>query len=398
MPDAPTAPELSSMDATILALNSAMESGQPVAGVPGVESTANTLDEFQAKLPDPTPAPAAEPAPAPTPADDEPAAPVLHPSAKSALPEGMPRNFRLAAQDEAEALAFQIRKSNPNMHMREALAQAEQQLGIQPTAPAAPTTPAAPADPVTELETQIKTLREQRKALNPALDGESYTELSEQIEDLNTQKAELKARSSFNESIQHQQAVAAELTAAEAQFNEVAGVFEDLRDDSTEFATAFFEEHKLNNAAADKEERGEKLTPEEKYRVAFIATETYEIDLAEKIAGRFQRLNKTFKVKGAATTPASSPTNPPGTPPAVSPAVIRSTAPAPASMAPLPGNHTAPTSEHRVIVQPADPQAAAQQQIASAAAAGDSAAVLAALNLSLGGLAPPTGLTFHSIE
>lgn len=385
MPDAPPAPEISSMDATILALNSAMETGQPVAGVPGAESAANTLDDFQAKMPDPAPAPA--PAAEPAPADDEPPAPVLHPSAKSALPEGMPRNFRLAAQDEAEALAFQIRKSNPNMHMREALAQAEQQLGIQaPTspAPAAPAAepPAAPADPVTELEQQIKTLREQRKGLNPALDGESFTELTEQIEDLTAQRAELKARTSFHESLQHQQAVAAELSAAEAQFNEVAGVFEDLRDETTEFAQRFAQIHNANvqnNSPA-------------------LEDENYERTLAAQVAGEFMLQGKTFKVKGAATTPARSPTNPPGTPPAVSQPAARSTAPAPAAMAPLPGSHTAPTSEHRVIVQPADPQAAAQQQIVSAAAAGDNAAVLAALNLSLGGLAPPTGLTFHSIE
>jgi len=384
MTDAPTAPELSSLDATILALNSAMESGQPMAGAPE-DGQAKSIDDFQAKLPDPVPAPA--PAAPTEPADDEPAAPVLHPSAKSALPEGMPRNFRLAAQDEAEALAFQIRKSNPNMHMREALAQAEQQLGIQApssTAPAAPVVepPAAPADPLATLETQIKELREQRKGLNPALDGESFTDLTEQIEDLTAQRAEMKARSSFNESLQHQQAVATELDAAEAQFNEVAGVFEDLRDDQTEFAQRFAALHNANV---------QKNSPA-------LEDENYERTLAAQVAGEFMLQGKTFKVKGAATTPASSPTNPPGTPPAVSQTVPRSTAPAPASMAPLPGNHTAPTSEHRVIVQSADPQAAAQQQIASAAAAGDTAAVLAALNLSLGGLAPPTGLTFHSIE
>ncbi|MEZ5386468.1 MAG: hypothetical protein R3F13_13230 [Prosthecobacter sp.] len=65
-------------------------------------------------------------------------------------------------------------------------------------------------------------------------------------------------------------------------------------------------------------------------------------------------------------------------------------------MAPLTG--TPPSSEHRVIVQSADPVVAAQQQIASAARAGDTDAVLAALNLSLGGAVPQTGLAFHSID
>lgn len=380
------------MDTTLAALDAAMASGEPlVAAGAGLDA-----EPFQAQLPDAPAAPAAgsapgaDPAPAapaaaaPVSGDDEPPAPVLHPSAKTALPEGMTRNFRLAAQDEAEALAFQIRKSNPNMHMRDALSQAEKQLGLAPAPAAAPApgpAPTPPADPVADIDTQIAELRSQRKNLNAVMDAPEYNDITAQIEDLVGQRGELKAQRQLHETLQHQQEVAQELTAAEQQFAEVAAVFEDLNDDSSEFARTFAAAHNANI---------QQDSP-------LLQDPNYERLLAYQVAGSLMMQGKTFKVKGAATPPAQAPTNPTGTTPAApAPAPTASTAPAPAGMAPLTG--TPPTSEHRVIVQSADPVVAAQQQIQSAARAGDNDAVLAALNLSLGGVMPQSGLAFHSID
>jgi hypothetical protein len=296
----------------------------------------------------------------------------------------MTRNFRLAAQDEAEALAFQIRKSNPNMHMRDALSQAEKQLGLAPAPAAAPApgpAPTPPADPVADIDTQIATLETQLGELNPALDADEYRRVNIEIHKLGRQQAAIIARQEAQGLFQHQQEVAQELSDAEQQFNEVAGVFEDLSDSKTEFAQRFAQLHNANV----------------KSNSSTLEDENYERNLAAQVAGEFILQGKTFKVKGAATPPAQAPTNPTGTTPAApAPAPTASTAPAPAGMAPLTG--TPPTSEHRVIVQSADPVVAAQQQIQSAARAGDNDAVLAALNLSLGGVMPQSGLAFHSIE
>ncbi|MEZ5386469.1 MAG: hypothetical protein R3F13_13235 [Prosthecobacter sp.] len=256
-PAAPAAEPLNDMDATIAALDAAMASEQPLQAGAGIDG-----EPFQAQLPDPEPAPtqAAEPAPvAPAPAapantgeDDEPPAPVVHPSAKPALPEGMPRNFRLAAQDEAEALAFLIRKSNPNMHMRDALVQAEKQLGLSPAAPAAGTAPASPpaptppTDPVAEIDTQIAALETQLGELNPALDAEEYRRVNLEINKLGRQQAALIAKQEALEQIEQRDAIAQELTAAEAQFAEVADKFEDLKDESSEFSQAFAALHNRN--------------------------------------------------------------------------------------------------------------------------------------------------------
>lgn len=395
MPDTIPAADLSSMDATIAALDAALASGESVPGAGSLADDSN-LNDFNAAPALPAvpaepaaPAAPAEPVPSPAAGDEEPAPPVLHPSAKSTLPDGMPRNFRLAAQDEAEALAFQIRKSNPNMHMRDALAQAEHQLGIQQPAPSATPSsaespaPSAPADPVAELDARLKELRDERKGLNPALDAESFTAITEQIEDLNSQRSEARARAQYEAAQQRQADIATEMASAEDQFNQVAGVFADLQDDSSEFAQRFAALHNANVSSNS----------------PLLETADYETALARQVAGEFLMLGKPFQVRnGAATTPAVPPMNtPPGTPPAAPAPATAGTAPAPAAMAPLPGN-PAPTSAHRVIVQSADPLVAAQQQIASAAAAGDTASVLEALNASLGGQAPRTGLAFHSID
>ena len=65
-------------------------------------------------------------------------------------------------------------------------------------------------------------------------------------------------------------------------------------------------------------------------------------------------------------------------------------------MSALPGNY-APTSEHRVTVQAAEPAQVQQQQLNQALAGGDATEILAALNSNLGG-APSQGLAFFSIE
>lgn len=393
MDDLTPAAELNDLEATIAALDDAAATNTPLLGHEPL-----TVEQFQAPLPVPTPAalpaeepavasePAPAPSPAPTPADDEPPAPVLHPSAKTALPEGMPRNFRLAAQDEAEALAFQIRKSNPNMHMREALAQAEKQLGIapapaaSPAAPAAPEPPAAPADPVAVINGKIATLEAELADLNPAFDATEWKDKSLEIARLGREQATLIAKQEALAVLQQQQQIQQEIQTAEQQFAAVAAHFTDLQDENSAFAREFARLHNANIASNS----------------PLLEDANYERTLAAQVAGAFLLEGKPFTVKGAATTPTpSQPT--PGSPPAApaAPTAPR-TAPAPAAMAPLPS--ALPTREHRVTVQPADPAANHEQRMYAAAAEGDLEATLRELDLSAGGQAPLTGLSFHSVS
>ena len=402
MPDtAIPAADLSSMDATIAALDAALASGESVPGAGSLADDSN-LNDFNAApaLPAVPAAPAAAepiPATAPVPPVNEGTPAPFDPTKE--LDPTLSKNWRLGddlrvtAQNAVEQTAFKLRKQanaeGRNLSLGEAEQEAYKVLGLTlPAAPAA-TPPASsvvdepPVLTVAEtLAAQIQELRAERKALNAALDSELYTHLTEQIEDLTGQVSVVRAQAEFESAQRHQQDIAAEMQSAEAQFNRVASVFTDLQDDNSEFAQRFAALHNANVSSNS----------------PMLEGSDYEIVLARMVAGEFMEIGKPFKVNSAATTPAASPVNtPPGTPPAAPAPATARTAPAPAAMAPLPGN-PAPTSEHRVIVQSTDPLVAAQQQIASAAAAGDTASVLEALNLSLGGQAPRTGLAFHSID
>lgn len=384
------------METTLAALEAAMVSGEPlVAAGAGLDA-----EPFQAQLPDAPAAPAAEPAPGAEPgaaAATEPAPSPAPFDPTKELDPAMAKNWRIGndvkmtAQNAVEQTAFKLRRQAQSEGRTMSLGEAEQEaykalgLALPSTAPAAAPAPGPaptpPADPVADIDTQIAELRSQRKNLNAVMDAPEFNDITAQIEDLVGQRGELKAQRQLHETLQHQQEVAQELTAAEQQFAEVAAVFEDLNDDSSEFARTFAAAHNANI---------QQDSP-------LLQDPNYERLLAYQVAGSLMMQGKTFKVKGAATPPAQAPTNPTGTTPAApAPAPTASTAPAPAGMAPLTG--TPPTSEHRVIVQSADPVVAAQQQIQSAARAGDNDAVLAALNLSLGGVMPQSGLAFHSID
>ncbi len=376
----------------------ALDAPDSVAVAPVAPPT--TIEEFQAQAPT-APAAPAEPvtaAPVETPAAPAAAAPAPFDPTKD-LDPNLAKNWRVSpdvrvtAQNAIEQTAFQLRRAaqaeGKTMSLGEAEQEAYKQLGlivpppaVPAAAPAAPEpAPAAPADPLAKINADIEAVRQELRTLNPVLDAERYNELMSSKDELMDQRAEMRADFRVQQALQEREDIGTQATAAEQQFAEVAAKFEDLQNPQSEFFQRFAELHNAN-VQAD---------------AAVLADENYERTLAAQVAGEFILNNKTFKVKGAATPPAGSPA-PTGTPPAVAPPAARSTAPAPAPMAALPGNHTAPTSEHRVTVQQSDPAQAQQQQLQQAVAGGDMDTVLSALDQELGGPAPQGSLKILSIE
>lgn len=388
MPEAATSPAFDPNDiaATIAALDGSLE-------VPGAAPVATTIEEFQAQAPvaPPAPEPAVE-TPA-VPAASEPPAP-FDPT-KERDPN-LAKNWRISddlrvtAQNAVEQTAFQLRReareAGQSMSLADAERAAYEKLGLMVPTPAAPAAapvaepaPQAPASPLEALNAEIAALQEELADLNPALDFHRYNEVITMKDAKMDERAELRISFRVQQALQEREAVAEAATAGEQQFAEVAARFTDLNDTSTPFHARFVELHNAN-VLAD---------------APALADVNYERNLAAQIAGEFLLSNKPFNVKSAATTPAASP--PTGTPPAaVPPAAIR-TAPAPAGMAPLPGNHAAPTSEHRVTVHTADPAQAQQQQLSQVIAGGDMVDILASLDADLGG-PPPQGMRILSIE
>lgn len=400
----PAAAEVNEFDAMIAVLDA--PSDAPIS----VANTGTDMEAFQAPAPAPVAEPPPEPAPAPaaaaepTPAEPNPApaepAPTPAPfDPTKDLDPNLAKNWRLdpnlrvTAQNAVEQTAFQIRRaaqaSGRTMSLGEAEQEAYKQLGIalptQATTPApnpaepTPAEPPAPVNPLAELDAQLKNTREELAKLNPVLDAEAYNELMAQKDALIEQRAELRAELQVQKVLQEREQIAEAEVDGQAQFEEVAAKFEDLKDSNSPFFLAFAQLHDANVASNSPS----------------LADPDYERKLAATVAGQFLLEGKPFKVKSAAPAPAAAPA-PTGTPPAATPPAVTRTAPAPAPMAALPGNHAAPTSEHRVTVQPVDPSQVHQHALQQAYAKGGIDDILGALNAELGGQ-EPEGLRILSI-
>lgn len=386
-PPSPAAAEVNDFDAMIAALDA--PSDAPVSLAAGV---ASSVDEFQAQAPvapEPAPAPAAVETPA-APAEPAPFDPTKELDPNLAKNWRVGEDVRVTAQNAVEQTAFKIRRAaqaeGKMLSLGEAEQEAYRQLGLMVPTPQAPAAapgvtepePTAPADPLTAINEEIKALQEELKTLNSALDAERYNEVLSLKDAKMDERAELRADLRIKAILQEREEIGTQATAAEKQFAEVADKFEDLKDTASEFYQRFGALHNAN-VQAD---------------APALADPDYERKLAAQVAGLLIYEGKSFKVKGAAQ-PAGSP--PTGTPPAVLPHAAPRTAPAPAPMAALPGNHIAATSEHRVTVQQTDPAQARQQSLQTAIAGGDMDTVLAELDADLGGREAP-GLKIFSIE
>lgn len=105
---------------------------------------------------------------------------------ESAPPKDKGKQFRLRPKDKSEELAFTIRKANPNLSLKEAIAQAETILNIHAEAAEINESPARPDDnfpTVQQLEDEVLTLeRDWRKAVADYADDSVTEELAEKIE------------------------------------------------------------------------------------------------------------------------------------------------------------------------------------------------------------------------
>lgn len=338
-PPPPAAPPGSTIELPLESL------GQPTVNLtPGLES--------------PPPAPAAPPTPtepqAPA-AEEEPAAPAIQP--KASLPEGTPRNYRVAAKDPVEALALQLRVRNPDMSLGDAWTRAQTELGVAPApaaAPAAAPEPPAPAEnPLATLDARLAAIDTESSGLDPIIDAAEIRRLDLEARQLLVQRQDLVAEVRVQEALaarQQEAQTANEVDTAIAEAMAAAKeAFPQLADPQSEFSAAYAAAHEQMVAADD----------------PLLGTPDYEVRLAKMVAGD---LFAQGKLAPAATSPGAQPT--PGSPSPTAPAHAPArTAPAPAGVAPVPGS--AMSAEHRIQVQAADPAAQIAQEIAQASASGD---------------------------
>jgi hypothetical protein len=391
----PAAAEVNEFDAMIATLDA--PSDAPIS----VASTGTDLEAFQAPAPVAEPPPALSPAlaaaadpppaePNPAPAEPAPTPAPLDPTKE--IDPNLATNWRISAQSALEQTTLKIYRTaqtqNKPMSLGEAEKEAYRQLGLPLAADAAPAPnpaeptpaePTAPASPLAAVDADVAAIRAQIRDLNPVLDKELIDDLTEKKDALIFKRGELAADLRVQQVLQEREEVAEAEVAGQAQFEEVAAKFEDLKDPNSPFFLTFAQLHDANVASNS----------------PALADPDYERKLAATVAGQFLLEGKPFKVKSAALAPAAAPA-PTGTPPAATPPAVTRTAPAPAPMAALPGNHAAPTSEHRVTVQPVDSSQVHQIALQQAYQKGGIEDVLGALNAELGGQ-EPEGLRILSI-
>lgn len=331
----------------------------------------------------PPAAPAAPEPPAPAPAaEEEPAAPVVAP--KTPLPEGTPRNYRVAAKDPVEALALQIRVRNPDISLGDAWARAQTELGVAPAAPAAPEAPQhqappPPADPLAELDARLQAIETEKNDLDPIIDAAELRRLDNEAFSLLRNRTDLVAERRVQDVLASRDTEAQQANAADAaiaaSLAAAQAAFPQLADPNSEFSQAYTAAHERMVAAED----------------PLLGHEDYEVRLAQMVAGE---LFSQGKLTPAATSPGAPP---PGSPPTAAPASApASTAPAPAGVAPVPGS--AMSAEHRIQVQATDPAQQLAAELAQAQASGDFEALEAAHAKAVGGGRPAPANSGFSIS
>lgn len=383
----PAPPPGGSVDISLEALQHQQELAAQAAAAPAPPVEPQPLDPaLQSAHPPADPAPAAQP-PAPPAAPEEPEPPEPVVRAKEPLPDGMPRNYRVAAKDPVEALALQLRVRNPDMDLGAAWSRAQQELGITPAAAPAATPSPAPAapepSPLQTLDARLQEIRAEQKNLDPIVDAAALQALNSEAIDLAIQRADLAAEAKAAELLAQRERDFTEASEVDAiiaaQRAEAERVFPALADPASELSQTYARLDEQMRASND----------------PLLSVEDYEMRLAQMAAGTLAAQGKNPHPAAAATTPGTAtPSGPPSQVPASRPA---SMAPAPAGVVPVPG--AMQSREHSIQVQAASPQQQAEQAFAQAAAGDDFAAAEAALGMALtGGRAAPSSAPGFSIS
>ncbi len=341
--------------------------GQPGGGAaPGVQAAPET----------PAPAPLS---PAPVTQEPVPAAP------QPGIAIG--KSVRLVPTDAVDVAAAEIKKNNPGLSLHEAVDQARQKLGVQPTATPAPAAPApaptqqAPETPAAELTpalARMEAIATEIGELNPIIDAAEIQQL--QLEAMRLQPVAVKEQATLQlqQLMQDQASLTAEQQEAEA------AIARSWQSATTTFPTLAQDNSPLRDAYEDRmEELRQSTNPSD---LAILEHPECEVLVASMCAAR---LGASAFAPAAVAQPGGNPNAPvPGSP---APHTPLPTAP-PRSVLPVVPGFASGDHTQLAGLRPADPNADLQTRLAAARSPLEEADML--MDSISGGNGPRSGAPF----